>query len=95
MGTVSSFQLPGEAPGKTCPVCRETLEDGIDVQKLLSSPPPFEESLEVADGEAILKEWHSQQVKLRTLFEKQKSQGGIIDLSEMDKKRLVISTPSQ
>lgn len=87
------MQLPGDVPGKTCPVCRDALDDDIDIQKLLGSPPPFEESLEIADGEAILKEWHGQQEKLKMLFDKQKSQGGIIDLSESDKRRLVISSP--
>lgn len=87
------IQLPGEEPGKTCPVCRETLNEDIDVKKLLESPPPVEESLEVVDGDAILKEWHHQQQELQRLFEKQKSQGGIIDLTEIDKKMLVISSP--
>jgi len=60
---------------------------------LLDSPPPFEESLEISDGDAILSEWHTQQARLKLIFEKQKSQGGIIDLSEIDRKRLVISSP--
>lgn len=74
-------------------MCRENLDEDINVKKLLESPPPFEESLEISDGDAILKEWHLQQEKLKKLFEKQKSQGGIIDLSEIDKRRLVISSP--
>ncbi|CAL8120093.1 unnamed protein product [Orchesella dallaii] len=89
----SGEHLPGDTPGKTCPVCREILEEDIDIKKLLDSPPPFEESLEVADGDAILNDWHAQQARLKVVFEKQKSQGGIIDLSENDRKRLVISSP--
>lgn len=76
----------------TCPVCRECLEENIDIDKLIESPPPSEE-LENSGGQpcTVLEDWEGKREVMKRLYEKQKSQGGIIDLTE-GKKLLVIST---
>lgn len=57
----------------------------------MESPPPSEE-LDLSRGEHSLQDWEGRKETLKQLFEKQKSQGGIIDLTET-KKMLVISSP--
>ncbi|OXA63133.1 E3 ubiquitin-protein ligase RNF25 [Folsomia candida] len=92
----------------TCPVCRECLQDDINIEKLIESPPPSEElessSLSRTAAETtnptkavptatnVLQDWEGRKKVLKQLYEKQKSQGGIIDLTEQ-KKMLVISSP--
>ena len=60
----------------------------IDVDKLVSAPPPAEESEPITPAIPVPDE------KLQQLFNKQRDQGGIIDLSDNCTRLLVISSPT-
>ncbi len=85
------FQLPSKEVEKLCPVCRMELDPSIDIEKLLQAPPASED-LEVeivipVSGSSVYDQ------KLQDLYNKQRDQGGIIDLSDTSKRLLVISSP--
>ncbi|CAG7722771.1 unnamed protein product [Allacma fusca] len=90
----SEDHLPNESLGKhCCPVCRNEFTEDIDIQKFLAAPPPSEENQEALLKPCVPEDWLGKRESLNRLFAKQKSQGGIIDLTEKEKKLLVISSP--
>lgn len=67
----------------------------MHIDQLLESPPPAEDAAAALEkSNALLQDWESQRKVLDKLYEKQKVQGGIIDLSKMGAKLLVISESS-
>jgi len=79
-----------------CPVCRERFSSDLDINLLVSAPPPSEESDSAnKDSEAVLKDWKNKRQDLQEIFEKQKRQGGIIDHSEKPQTLLISNSSYQ
>jgi len=75
----NEVKLSSEAIEKLCPVCRLGLDPAIDIDKLKAAPSPSPSEELIGEVE-VPSEWVENRDKLKELYDKQKKQGGIINM---------------